>query len=49
MVALQEVPSSLYACASAADWDAEQADRWWADKVPSVPIDSPSQPVGVES
>jgi serine/threonine-protein kinase len=40
---------ALVACAAAADWDSEKAERWWADKVPSVPIDSPTQPVEIES
>jgi serine/threonine-protein kinase len=40
---------ALSACASAADWEAEQADRWWAENFQSVPIDSPPQAVGVES
>ena len=40
---------ALAACTAAADWDAEKADRWWADKVQIVPIDAPPQPVGVES
>jgi eukaryotic-like serine/threonine-protein kinase len=40
---------ALAACTAAADWDAEKADRWWADKVQTVPIDAPPQPAGVES
>ena len=40
---------ALAACASAADWDAGRADAWWAENRQSVPIDSPPQPVGVES
>ena len=40
---------ALAACASAADWDAGRANAWWAENRQSVPIDSPPQPVGVES
>jgi serine/threonine-protein kinase len=40
---------ALAACTAATDWDAEKADRWWADKVQAIPIDSPHQPAGVES
>jgi len=40
---------ALAACASASEWDSEKADRWWADKVPAVPIEAPTQPVAVES
>lgn len=40
---------ALAACTSAGEWDAEKADRWWADKVQVVPIDAPAQAAGVES
>jgi serine/threonine-protein kinase len=40
---------ALAACTSASEWDSEKADRWWADKVQTVPIEEPAQPAGVES
>jgi serine/threonine-protein kinase len=36
---------ALAACTSADDWHAEEADRWWADHVPTAPVDAPPQPV----
>jgi serine/threonine-protein kinase len=36
---------ALDACASADDWDAETADRWWAAHVPTASVDAPPQPV----
>jgi eukaryotic-like serine/threonine-protein kinase len=40
---------ALSDCASTADWGANRADAWWAEELQSVSIDSPPQPVGVES
>jgi len=39
----------LSGCASATDWDAEQANWWWSKRVRPVPIEALPQPVGVES
>jgi serine/threonine-protein kinase len=36
------------ACTSAEEWDSEKADRWWADHVPTAPVDAPPQPVTAE-
>ena len=40
---------ALAACASAADWGANRANAWWAEKLQSVPIDSSPRRVGGES
>jgi serine/threonine-protein kinase len=40
---------ALSACNSAGAWDAEQADRWWVARAPSVSIDAPPQPAGFAS
>jgi serine/threonine-protein kinase len=40
---------ALAACTSVAEWDAERADRWWADHAPTAAVDAPPQPVAAES
>ena len=40
---------ALAACAAAAEWDAEKADRWWAEIVQPAELGSPSQPAGIDS
>jgi serine/threonine-protein kinase len=40
---------ALAACASAGGWDGEKADRWWAERVQAVQVDSPAQPVRAQS
>jgi hypothetical protein len=39
---------ALAACVSAADWDSEKADRWWAGKIQSDAINSTHQPDRVQ-
>jgi serine/threonine-protein kinase len=53
---VKSLGKALAACASASEWSAEQADRWWAaapprdpSAPPPQPIDQPPQPAGVHS
>jgi eukaryotic-like serine/threonine-protein kinase len=40
----------LSACAAAADWDADNADRWWAGAVQAAELGSPGQsPEGIDT
>jgi eukaryotic-like serine/threonine-protein kinase len=42
----KSMAKALAACAAAAEWDAEQADLWWAERMKSAPVEAPPQPVG---
>jgi serine/threonine-protein kinase len=46
---VKSLGEALAACAAAAEWGANRAEAWWTAEEIAVPIDSPSQPVGVES
>ncbi len=37
---VKSLARALAACHSAADWDAENADRWWAENAGSFEIDT---------
>ncbi len=37
---------ALAACASAADWDAQKADRWWAERISPYAVPAPASPAG---
>jgi hypothetical protein len=41
---VKSLGKALAACVSAADWDSEKADRWWAGKIQSDAADSPHPP-----
>jgi serine/threonine-protein kinase len=36
--------AALAACSSSEGWDAQQADRWWADNAQAAPVDAPPRP-----
>ena len=43
---VKALSQALSACAATAEWDSDQADRWWAESTQSIPSGEPPLPVG---
>jgi tRNA A-37 threonylcarbamoyl transferase component Bud32 len=46
---VKALSQALSACAATAEWDSDQADRWWADSTQSIPSGEPPLPVGEDA